>query len=150
MFYVHKATKEDIPLLESFMSQQKYLAHPAKELQIDNQHLVFYAMEDASLVGYICMVLAQTHDLVRKHVADGGIAVIPEKSSMIVPILLKSVYKMARKLGLMKIHIYEHSKNQHIIDNLKNAGFVQEAEIEKMVYFDGQYSNMLILSKFLG
>ena len=149
MLEIYEAKKQDIEALKSFANNQKYPSYSARDLTVDDRHFIFYAKEDNSIVGYIILVRAHPLNVRRRHTATIAVVVNPEKSLVVVPMLLERIYQIAKDSGVEKIYTYELSEKHHIIKNLIKAGFFQEAEMKKLVFFDGEYHDVSIWSKFL-
>lgn len=149
MLEIYKAKKQDMEALKSFANNQKYLSYSSRDLVVDDRHFIFYAKEENSIVGYIILVRAHPQNVKRKHTATIAVVVNPEKSLVVVPTLLERIYQTGIDLGVEKIHTYELSEKHHIINSLIKARFFQEAELKKMLFFDGEYHDVSIWSKFL-
>lgn len=122
----------------------------AKDLKIDDCHFTYYAQDGDLLLGYVTLVRPPARDIGRRHTAIIQIVIDSETDNpKIIPSLLKHVYDKADGLGIEKLYTHEVDKNQHLITNLINVGFVKEAVIKKMAIFNGIYCDVFILSKFL-
>lgn len=149
MIRVYRAEKSKIGILKSFADNQKYLLHSARDFAVDDRHFIFYAMEYDSIVGYTILSLVHPQDVRRKHTAVVAVVVDPEKDSVVVPLLLEQIYQIAKDLDIEKIYTYEVSEKDYIIDNLTKAGFFEEAEMKKFAFFNGEYYDVSIWSKFV-